>query len=87
MDFFDASNDEDRELFSFVGHHLLPAQKLLTDFVIPNLDSQPNWLLDSLIEFIFDEVPFAGRREIISILQSRPFVTVCDKKGRPSTKR
>lgn len=70
-----------------MGHPPLPTLTLLTDFVIPHLDSQPKWLIDPLVEFIFDKVPLAGKTDVINRLAMFPFVLVCDKKGAASGKR
>lgn len=65
----------------------MPTQAILTEFIIPHLASQPDWLLDPLIDFVFDQAPVAGKEEAIRQLSSVPFVTACDKGGRPSPKR
>jgi sacsin len=85
VDFFDASNETDRELFKVLGYQILSTEKLVNDFVTPNLDSQPPWLIDALIELIFEEVSFSGRADVIQLLKSRPFVIVSDGKGNMST--
>jgi hypothetical protein len=85
IEFFDATNETDRELFKLVGVPLLDPQKVLTDFVLPNLNSQPLWLFDRLMDFRFDELPLAAKSNMINHLRTRPFVIVSDKQGQLST--
>lgn len=78
--FFDASSNSDRELLGHIGYSMLPARRLLETCIIPNLESQPTWLLSPLIEFIFDQYQLAGKHDLIRSLSAIPFVRVCDKR-------
>jgi sacsin len=70
-----------------VGKPPLAVLSLLTDFIIPNLESQPSWLVDQLVDFIFDKVPLAGKVELINTLSKIPFVPVGNRKSDASQKR
>ena len=85
--FFNASTDIDQQLFKFVGLSMMTVDELLAMIIVPNLKGQPEWLLDPLIQFVFGKVTFVGNDEMVQLLSTLEFVTVCDKKGQPSPKR
>lgn len=87
FEFVDASDDNDKELLKLIGYPLLSTLELLTDFVIPNLKSQPQWLIDPLIELVFRHVPLAGKDDLILCMADVSFVAVCDRNGRVSDRR
>ena len=81
LHFYDASAEGDRELFRLIGYQKLTIPTLLTEFVIPNLITQPNWLLYPLIDFILDTIPVTDKPHLIRFLSEAPFVRVRDKNG------
>jgi len=87
LHFFEASTDSDEQLFDLIGYQKRNTSEFLTDIVIPNLKTQPDWLLYPLIEFILDKVPIAGKPHLIHFLSEVPFVRVCDKNGREALTR
>ena len=83
--FFDASSSSQQGLVDLLQHRRLSVNDLLVSFVVPHLKSQPDWLLDPLLKFIFDKLPLAP--DIIRKLSDIPFVSVCAMDGSLSANR
>src|SRR5271156_3548701 len=54
VDFIDASEDQDAQLLEKLGYNRLSIPEFISDILIPNLASQPDWLIDPLMRLIFD---------------------------------
>jgi hypothetical protein len=74
------AENSDEQLLSELGYsHPVSIQKFLESFVLPNINSQPTWLLDSLIELVFRCA--AVNNECFKQLATVSFVRVCGKDG------
>lgn len=83
--FLDATDERDRQLLDELGYVELTVQDILRIFVLPNIKTQPIYLLDSLIQLIFDN---AVVNDVwVKELETVEFITVSGKDGSDSSLR
>lgn len=81
----DAAESQDAQLLSELGYAPMPVKTFLQTFVIANIESQPSWLIDPLIQIVFDNVTVA--ETWYKQLENTAFVAVQSKDGTPSSNR
>jgi hypothetical protein len=73
------AEDSDKQLLSILDYRPVSIHTFLEAFVLPNINSQPTWLLDSLIALVFSHA--AVNDESFKQLETVSFVRVCRKDG------
>lgn len=81
----DANKDEDNQLFAELGHPSISTRDFFEAYVVPNIGTQPPWLIDPLIRIVFDS--FSVSVEWFKQLQHVPFVAVQRRDGTSGSSR
>ena len=83
--FLGADTTEDIEFLEMLGHRCISKTALIETYIIPYLPVQPDWILDSLVEFVFhDYFSLSKNRRQVAELE---FVTVRSRTGEASPTR
>jgi len=84
--FLDASGLHDSALLSRLGHAPVSHATLISRYIIPNLDTQPESLLDSLVQDIFEHASHMSP-QLLRQLSEVKFATVRSRSGNISPER
>ena len=81
----DASDDEDAQLLTELGHAPVPTKTFLEKYVVPNIENQPQSLIDPLIQCVFDNVTV--NEKWYKQLENTSFIAVRSRDGISSSIR